>query len=121
MKPIPIAAGKAIAAEYGFDQVIIIARAVGEGEHVTTYGRNVEHCVVAARIGDFLKHEIMGWPQRDGVGEDERYRAFTDALRDILDAIDDTSIDPLMAVEQIATAMLLEAEGGPKRRKESNG
>ena len=61
MKPIPISAAKEIAKVYGFDQVIIVARAVGTGEHVTTYGRDPVHCDVAARIGDFLKHKIMGW------------------------------------------------------------
>lgn len=61
MKPIPIAAAKQIAEKYGYSQVVIIARAVGEGEHVTTYGIDKENCAVAARIGDFLKHKVMGW------------------------------------------------------------
>jgi hypothetical protein len=39
MTPIPISAAKAIAIKYGYDQIVIIARAVGEGEHVTTYGQ----------------------------------------------------------------------------------
>lgn len=64
MKEIPIIAGRNIAEQYGYDQVIIIARKVGEdgGEHVTTYGRSPDHCTVAAQIGNFLKHKIMGWP-----------------------------------------------------------
>jgi acetylornithine/succinyldiaminopimelate/putrescine aminotransferase len=71
MKPIPIAAAERIAKEYGYDQVIIIARKVGDnpaphGEHVTTYGVNKVHCDVAARIGDFLKYKVMGWAQQDG-------------------------------------------------------
>ena len=63
MTPIPISAAKAIAESYGYDQVIIIARKVGEGghEHCTTYGVNKEHCDVAARCGDFLKYEVMEW------------------------------------------------------------
>ncbi|EKS29277.1 hypothetical protein [Afipia felis] len=66
MNPIPISAAKRLANEYGYDQVIVYARKVGEspdphGEHMTTYGVNTEHCDVAARIGDFLKYEIMGW------------------------------------------------------------
>lgn len=41
MKPIPISAAERIAKSYGQDQVVIIARRVGEepepcGEHVTT-------------------------------------------------------------------------------------
>ena len=62
-KRIPIAAAQRIAEQYGYDQVIIIARKVDPdgGEHVTTYGIDRAHCDVAARIGDFIKHKIMGW------------------------------------------------------------
>ena len=68
MKRIPISAAQRIAEAYGYDQVIVIARKVGSGpephgEHCTTYGVNREHCAVAAKIGDFLKHKIMGWPR----------------------------------------------------------
>ena len=64
VKPIPIEAGKEIATKYGYDQVVIVARKVGEGggEHVTTYGVNKANCAIAARIGDFFKHKLMGWP-----------------------------------------------------------
>ena len=61
MTPIPISAGKRIADEFGYDQVVIVARRVGEGEHVTTYGRNKQHCDIAARMGDFFKYKLMGW------------------------------------------------------------
>lgn len=63
MKPIPISAAKLIAEEYDYDQVIVIARKVGEdgGEHVTTYGADKANCDVAARIGNYLKYEIMNW------------------------------------------------------------
>jgi hypothetical protein len=62
---IPIKAGKEIADKYGYDQVIIVARKVGEGggEHVTTYGVNSENCSAAAKIGDFFKFKLMGWTQ----------------------------------------------------------
>lgn len=68
MKPIPISAARRIADDYGYHQVIIIARRVGDepaphGEHVTTYGVNKQHCGIAAHIGDFIKHKIMGWAQ----------------------------------------------------------
>lgn len=66
MRRIPISSAKFIAEEYGYDQVVIIARKVGEGpgtgEHVTTYGVSKAHCDVAARMGERLK-EIMGWPK----------------------------------------------------------
>ena len=61
MKSIPISAAKRIAHDYGYDQIIIIGRAVNQGEHITTYGRNKEHCAVAAKVGDFLKYKVMGW------------------------------------------------------------
>jgi hypothetical protein len=66
MKPIPISAAERIAKDYGYDQVIIIARKVGDapdphGEHCTTYGVTKAHCEVAARAGDFLKYKVMGW------------------------------------------------------------
>ena len=65
MKPIPIAAAKRIATEYGYDQIVVYARRVGEdpdphGEHMTTYGVDKVHCDVAARMGDVLKR-FMGW------------------------------------------------------------
>lgn len=61
MKPIPISAAKLVAEKYGYDQVVIIARKVGGGEHCTTYGINRINCDVAARIGEFLKFKVMGW------------------------------------------------------------
>ena len=66
MKRIPISAAERIAKEYGYDQVVIIARRVGEapepnGEHVTTYGVNAAHCASAAAQGRALKR-FMGWP-----------------------------------------------------------
>lgn len=65
MKAIPIEAAESIAKEYGYDQVVIYARRVGDdpdphGEHMTTYGRNKVHCGVAAQIGNTLK-KFMGW------------------------------------------------------------
>jgi hypothetical protein len=61
MKPIPISAAKRIAQDYGYDQVVIIARAIDQGEHVTTYGSTKANCDVAAKIGDFIKFKVMGW------------------------------------------------------------
>ncbi|PID95800.1 MAG: hypothetical protein CSA85_00585 [Alphaproteobacteria bacterium] len=70
MKPIPVSVAERIAKSYGYDQVVIIARRVGEdpepnGEHVTTYGRSKVHCAVAARIGGFLKFKVMGWAEEN--------------------------------------------------------
>ncbi len=62
MKRIPITAAKRIAEDYGYDQVVIYARKVGEagGEHMTTYGKTKVHCNVAALIAKKLQ-EFMGW------------------------------------------------------------
>lgn len=65
MVPIPISAGKQIAETYGYDQVVIMARRCyttpePHGEHVTTYGRTIEHCRVAAMMGDKLK-QVAQW------------------------------------------------------------
>ncbi|RUQ90277.1 hypothetical protein ELZ20_15400 [Brucella abortus] len=77
MLPVPISAAKRIAKDYGYDQVVVIARRVGEadephGEHVTTYGVDRAHC---ARMGDHLKYNVMGWPReekKDGDAEGPR-------------------------------------------------
>ena len=61
MKPIPISAARAIAETYDYSQVVIIARAVDGGEHVTTYGVDKPNCDAAARIADFVQFEIMKW------------------------------------------------------------
>ena len=68
MKPIPVEAARKIAEQYDYDQIIIVARKVDQprkpgGEHCTTYGKNKEHCDIAARCGDFLKFKVMGWIQ----------------------------------------------------------
>jgi hypothetical protein len=70
VRDIPISAARRIAEDYGYDQVVIIARKVGDasdphGEHVTTYGVNPTHCIVAARMGNHLKYNVMGWPRPD--------------------------------------------------------
>lgn len=61
MKRIPIKAASHIAKTYDYDQVVIIARKVGKGEHVTTYGVNRAHCDSAAQQGRALQR-FMSWP-----------------------------------------------------------
>lgn len=70
MKSIPVSAAKEIAQRFGYDQVVVYARRVGDapdpfGEHMTTYGIDKVHCDVAARIGSRLQTELMGWPTKD--------------------------------------------------------
>lgn len=62
---IPIAAAERIAKDYGYDQVVIYARKVGDdpdphGEHMTTYGVTKAHCNASAQIGKTLQR-FMGW------------------------------------------------------------
>jgi predicted Fe-Mo cluster-binding NifX family protein len=61
-KRIPISAAEKIAKQYGYDQVLIVARKVGEDgkEHITSYGVNKEHCDSAAKQADALKR-LMNW------------------------------------------------------------
>lgn len=63
-KRIPISAAALIAREYGYDQVVIYARAVGEGaeggEHLTSYGVNRAHCRSAALQVEAMKR-MFGW------------------------------------------------------------
>lgn len=83
MKPIPVAAAKRIAEEYGYDQVVVYARKVGEegGEHLSTYGRTKQHCSVAASMADTLKR-FMGWQtKKDQWVEREAAKEYA-AMRD---------------------------------------
>lgn len=63
MRKIPITHAKELAEKNGLDQVIVIGRKVGSHESVTTYGVDKANCDAAAKIGDFLKHKIMGWAE----------------------------------------------------------
>ena len=60
---IPTKAAEDIAKNFDYDQVIIIARKVGQtgSEYVTTYGVSKIHCEIAERIGNFFKHKFMAW------------------------------------------------------------
>lgn len=82
MRPIPISAAEQIAKDYGYDQVVIMARRVGAdpdpfGEHITTYGINKVHCDVAALMGDTLK-DIAHWPEHEDF---EKARELLDDLQ----------------------------------------
>jgi hypothetical protein len=87
MLPIPISAAKAVAGKYGYDQVVILARRVGEapmphGEHVTSYGRNSEHCDVAGMMARKLI-EVCQWPQHERAALDiEHWRTAIRRMRD---------------------------------------
>ena len=65
MKRIPIAAAKRLAKEYGYEQVIIIARKVNDdglhGGWLTTYGKTKKHCDEAAGVGNAMVERILHW------------------------------------------------------------
>ena len=60
-KKIPITKAKEIANQYGYDQVIILGRKVGDNgiEWVTTYGVTKQHCDAAADIGQVLRDMVL--------------------------------------------------------------
>lgn len=63
-KNIPVKAAKAIAEEYEKNQVILVCwDDVHKRMHVTTYGKTVDECALAAEGGNAVK-EALGWPDR---------------------------------------------------------
>ena len=72
---IPIEEATKLAKTYGYDQVVIYARLVGEGgiEAVTTYGVDAIHKAAAARIGEALRLQVVPVvEQRNALLEDVR-------------------------------------------------
>ena len=67
LKRIPISAAKRIAEEYGYKQVVILARDPPNGGWVTTYGVTKTHCQIAGRMGNKLlaleKGELIFLPK----------------------------------------------------------
>lgn len=60
---IPIAAAKEFAKKYGKDQVIILCYDnETETQWITTYGKTIKDCELAARSGNNLKR-FMRWPE----------------------------------------------------------
>ncbi len=72
-KPIPVAAARAIAAQYEKDVVIVLAYDHEHGlVHTTTYGRSEDDSVKAKRVGKALCEMIGGDLSRTTVYEDFR-------------------------------------------------
>jgi len=62
-KRIPISAAKRISQDYEFAEVVIFAYdPETKIQHVTTYGKTKEHCIDAAKAGNYLKRSL-GWPE----------------------------------------------------------
>jgi hypothetical protein len=94
-KPIPILDAKRIAENYNYNQVVIVARKVGENgiEHVTTYGTDKANCDVAAHIGGFLRYEIMKWEKSVSPPPQAESHGIThDQFFDLLGASPDNAI-----------------------------
>lgn len=64
-KAIPVSAASALAKQYNFDQIVVIARRIGGSESVTTFGKGRIHKDIAARTGEFLQREVMGWAREN--------------------------------------------------------
>ena len=64
IKRVPIAAAKRLAKQYGYEQVIIIARKVSRDSHggsMATYGTTRKHCDEAADVGNSMVERILHW------------------------------------------------------------
>lgn len=60
---IPISKCKEVSAEYGYDEVIIVAAHYQSGtQSVATYGRSQEACENAAKGGNAIK-KLLNWPE----------------------------------------------------------
>lgn len=65
-KGIPITAAKRLAKEYDKNMVIIVAwDARFNCTHVTTYGKSYNECVDAAKNGNAIKRNLLGWPEEE--------------------------------------------------------
>lgn len=71
-KKIPISVAKKIAEDYGYDQIIILAKItdVDGVQHVTTYGKTKLECIVAGAMGDYLKSKVLKWCNEEYVDEE---------------------------------------------------
>jgi hypothetical protein len=73
-KDIPILAAQEIAEKFDKDQVIIVTWDKTYGRtHVTTYGKTLEECKMAADGGNFVK-KALGWPDELCHDEPERLK-----------------------------------------------
>lgn len=89
LRPIPLSAAENIARNFGYDQVVIMARRTGygldSGEHITTYGINPTHCQAAALMGNHLK-TVARWPSPgDAIALDALLTDLEDGNFDYLD------------------------------------
>ena len=84
MKKIPIEVAERIAIEHDLDQVVVIARrhTHDDIEHVVTFGKTKEDCLVAARIGQHLQRDVMRWDEEYVVSDDEIAQAVLNKVGD---------------------------------------
>ena len=123
--PLPIIAlaeMEALCTKYGFNQVIVLARKVGEHgyENLGTHGTDMEHSNAAAAIGEHLRKDVLGWTEspegKELVGErvalaraapgTKRER---DRLREVLRKVADAQLlGDLQIAQEAARAVLAE-------------
>ncbi len=71
MKEIDYASAARLAAEFGYDQIVIIARKEGPegGECVCHAGLTKRDALTAEAIAEMLKFHVMGWDKTDEAKE----------------------------------------------------
>jgi hypothetical protein len=63
MKKVPIKSVRNIGKEFGFDQVIVLSFSRKDGvTNVATWGKTTNDCDEAAQGGNYIKKEILNWP-----------------------------------------------------------
>ena len=67
--PIPIEAAELLCLEFGYEQVVIVARSPEKDtEAVTTFGLGDDNSRAAMHMGERFQRDIMGWlPQSYGI------------------------------------------------------
>ena len=58
----PIKAAKEVAEKYNQMEVVMITWD-GRKTHVVTYGKDEQHCKLAAHLGNLIKRGVLGWPE----------------------------------------------------------
>lgn len=85
---IPIRAAKDVGNDFGYDQVLIFAWHRGSRtQHVTTWGRSQEDCDQIAQGGNYIKREVLGWPEAKACAEPSRVRRLKDRIAELEDGI----------------------------------
>lgn len=81
-KNIPIKAAKEFAEKYDKDQVIMLSWSRKDGlTWVTTYGKSIEDCDQASQGGNWLKKNLLNWPDSKCVAEPNRVKKLKEEIK----------------------------------------